>query len=219
MRMWRPPAPHPRSRNFMQLSCILWSRDLISYHRTASEGGYAPTLFTQCWIQTYGTPLPRRWVNKGKKEDRSVAAPILLSVPGYRLGGGSTSVSYLCTICAILSTSGGITMLLPASLAQGRSERLLQPLLPIDRRRSRGHPSVCRTISRSAAPASGYSSGGPRCSMPTLAAAAFSFSMSGSAGGGKVRSRAGSPASATKRSKPAGMLITRERSVSSPSTA
>ena len=81
------------------------------------------------------------------------------------------------------------------------------------------HSTVSITYPRRVAPASGYCSGGPRCSIPTLAAAAFSFSMSGSPGGGKVRSRAGSPASATKRSKPAGRVIAKDRSVSSPSTA
>src|SRR4028119_1768657 len=78
------------------------------------------------------------------------------------------------------------------------------------------HPTVSITYPLRVANAFGYCSGGPRCSIPTLAAAAFSFSMSGSPGGGKVRSCAGSPAPETKRPKPAGRAGAAGRSVSPP---
>jgi hypothetical protein len=40
------PTPHSRSRNFMQRSYIVWSRDLTLVTDTGSKGAYAPPIFT-----------------------------------------------------------------------------------------------------------------------------------------------------------------------------
>jgi hypothetical protein len=62
------PATYPRLRNFMQRSCILWSRVWVHRYRSSSKNGNALHTIRYLGYRLRSILLPRTRVNKGERK-------------------------------------------------------------------------------------------------------------------------------------------------------